>query len=73
MKKTLPHEPVAWDGDKGVVMVLQATTQLNGKVFGKGDWKCANVLEEKQASSRVTITIPTFDPKAKKKSSAVVT
>ena len=73
MKKTLPHEPVAWDWDKGVVMVLQATTQLNGKVFGKGDWKCAKVLEEQQASSRVTITIPTFDQKTKKKSSAVVT
>ncbi len=73
MKKTLSHEPVVWDWDKGVVMVLQATTELNGKVFEKGDWKNAEVLEEKQAISRVIITIPTFDQKTKKKSSTAVT
>jgi hypothetical protein len=73
MKKTLPHEPVAWDGEKGVVMVLQATTQLNGRVFGKGDWKCANAREGQQAGSRATITFPTFELKTRKKSSAVAT
>jgi len=49
-------------------MVLQTPTQLNGKVFENWDWKNAGALEEKQASSRVAITIPTFDQKTKKKS-----
>ena len=38
MKKTSLNEQMVWDGEKGVVIVLQTPTQLQGPVFESGDW-----------------------------------
>jgi hypothetical protein len=37
MKKTSLNEQMVWDGEKGVVIVLQTPTQIQGPVFESGD------------------------------------
>ena len=73
MKKTSLNEQMVWDGEKGVVIVLQTPTQLQGPVFESGDCVNAGVLERQwPPNGRPAITIITFDQKTKKKGTSGV-